>query len=193
MTISDTNSERRNLTLYSIFIVIFYLLEAELTDSVLRLQIINISIHNAGSIKYIVTIGLIWFLYRYWITNEGSWKENYREYIDSDCGEFIYYRYLMKKFGLNDNYSKALMINKHHVKMQISDDVIYFKHVYNKSGRRYIGGDQETKTIRSGTLTDKWYICLRVVYLFFRKPALSNYFIPYFLFVIALFLLIKNF
>lgn len=190
MAISDQIPERRNLVVLSLFIIIFYASGAQFIDQVIRLQVINVTFEKPEVLTYFVWGGLFWFCYRYWLTQQGSWKENYRQELNSGCCKFIYYNYLVKKFGLSKDYSKSLTEGEHHVYIDADSNQIYFKHVYCKTGQRQLGSDQEREVAEVNSIKDKWYIFLCTVYLYIRKPTLSNYFTPYLLFFIAFGLLV---
>ena len=72
MAISDNNPERRNLTLLSIAIIVFYLAGGYFVGDEIKLIIINVGFHNSDVLGYLVWVMLAWFLFKYWLTSRGA-------------------------------------------------------------------------------------------------------------------------
>ena len=72
MTYLDNNPERRNLTILSLAIIIFYLAEGKLVGSNLNFTLVNIRFEDKGMLIIIVWSMLFWFLFRYVVTNRHS-------------------------------------------------------------------------------------------------------------------------
>ncbi len=185
MAINDSVPERRNLIILSISIIIFYLAGGQPSDHTIRLQMINVTFSNPDVLVYFVWVLLIWFCYRYWLVHQGSWRKGYFEELSTNECSFIYYKYLLNKFGLTDDYTKSLYEDRHLVYIDTHSPALTFKHVYTKTGNRRVGSDQASDTIEISSFWDRWVVFLCSAYLFFRRPSLSSYFTPYLLFVFA--------
>ena len=70
MPIADSNPERRNLTLLSFFIILYFLGGASFEEKVIKLPLINLKFENYITLGIMVWLLLAWFLFRYRITNK---------------------------------------------------------------------------------------------------------------------------
>jgi len=189
MQIQDSSPERRNLIILSISIIVFYLAGGELVDSSVRLQVVNITFSKPEVLANLVWLLLLWFCYRYWLIMQGSWKEGFKEEVFQLSIPSIYYLYLVKKFNLPNNFTNAFHKDKHWLKMNTDHSCEHFQvqHIFKVDGR-----SQNSKYENMSTKIDKLIIITYIVYLFFRRPTLSTYAMPYFLFTTALALGIFN-
>ncbi|MFT6910718.1 MAG: hypothetical protein ACJAS1_007451 [Oleiphilaceae bacterium] len=189
MAISDSIPERRNLILLSVSIIIFFLAGGNITDQVVRIQVINVTFSKPEILGYFVWISLFWFCYRYWLLQQGTWKDAYRnELVNGDC-VFVFYKHLIKKYGLTNDFTKSQFPDKHFLQLMDSgnDKKLQFRYIYKDgSGQQKI----DVKDVQG--IKDYFYILLCIVYLFIRKPTLSTYFVPYFLFCFAIVLGVIN-
>lgn len=187
MALQDSNPERRNLLVLALSIIVFFLAGGEFTDSTVRLQVINVQFSNPEVLTYFVWGLLVWFLFRYWLIHQGEWKKEFY----SELGyvpTIIYSRYLTKRFGLSDDYSRSYHTDRHWFMFDDSHGAkLSFKHVY-KSG----ANSQLSDTIQVSTIGDRALVFVCGVYTFFKKPSLSGYFVPYFLFLWAVGLGVSN-
>ncbi len=69
MAIEDSNPERRNLTVLSSAIIIYYLGEGKIQENTLTLEIVNVVFSNTEMLTIIVWVMLGWFTFRYLIEN----------------------------------------------------------------------------------------------------------------------------
>ncbi len=69
MTYSDSNPERRNLTILSLAIIVFYLGEGYLLNKEISFTLINVGFHKQAVLVVFVWVLLFWFLFRYTVTN----------------------------------------------------------------------------------------------------------------------------
>jgi hypothetical protein len=68
MAIADGNAERRNLTVLSLSIIVYFLGGAEPTGQI-GLPMVNVSFNNTEVLVATVWIMLLWFHFRYWQEN----------------------------------------------------------------------------------------------------------------------------
>jgi hypothetical protein len=130
---------------------------------------------------------LVWFQFRYWLTHQGGWRAPFYSELDY-VPIFIYSRYLAKKFNLSDDYSRSYYPDRHSLGISNRHGTnVKFMHMYKNEEN---GQFTELKEIE--TWSDKVLIVISAIYLFFRKPSLSEYFIPYFLFIWAVSLGVLN-
>lgn len=187
MPITDSVPERRNLVLLSLSIIVFYLAGGQLSDQVIRLQIVNVTFANPAVLAWGVWVLLFWFCYRYWLVLQDSWRADYIRELTHPSNDFIYYNYLVKKFELGNDFTSSPLPgkNKHAVSIRSDNNKLFFEHQFqhvNQAGS-YTGTKSKQKPVSS--FGDQWRIFLCRMYIFFRKPTLSTYFTPYILFLIA--------
>jgi hypothetical protein len=186
MPLHDSCPERRNLVTLSSCIIMFYLAGGEFTDHSLRLQIINVSFSKPDALVIGLWLLLFWFCYRYWLVMQGSWVEGFHKEIENDsiC-KLLLRQHLLKRFKIqeldgaasNEQHRFTLFIYGHY------NQDIQFTHIENSVA---------TNTVPCCTLGDKIVIAICGAYLFFRRPSLSTYFIPYLFFICAVAFLING-
>jgi len=187
MALHDSNPERRNLSVMSLSIIVFFLAGGEFTESTVRLQIINVYFSNSEVLSDFIWILLVWFLFRYWLIHQGSWKKEFASELNFVPTRIIYW-HLTKRFELDDDFSRSYYPNRHFLKIDgNSGTKLTFRHIYKNET-----DSQLSDTIQVSTIGDRALVGLCAVYLFFRKPSLSGYFIPYFLFLWAVSLGVLN-
>lgn len=190
MAISDNNPDRRNLVILSISIILFFLADGEIIDENVRLQIINVVFNKPNVLENFVWILLFWFIYRYWLTNKGSWKEGF--YKEAKCRLFekLYYPYLVKKFNLSDDFSNSWYPDKHWVSFDSN-------FMLSEFGFRHTSKDENGKQKHQSkpieTVSDYILVIMVTIVTFFTEPSLSTYFMPYLFALIAIILGIHNF
>ena len=188
MALYDSNSERRNLTVLSLSIIIFYLADGEFINDAIRLQIINVHFNNPAVLAYLVWIMLIWFLYRYWVTNQNSWKEPYCQEMTQIEFSGLINRYVSNRFQLKKDYSHSYFENKHWVKFASQGpDKIVFQHLSKNDT-----GTQRQRALEITTILDKLIVLCCSIFVCFKKPTLTGYFVPYFLCALAVLLGVIN-
>ncbi|MCF7519162.1 hypothetical protein [Pseudoalteromonas sp. L21] len=189
MALQDSNAERRNLTVLSVSIIIYFLADGALINDIVRLQIINVEFQQPEILAYFVWGLLIWFCFRYWLQNKSSWREPLiSDLTSSDSCSPIYYNHLVKRFGLGDDYSLSTFDDRHWVKLSKKQSgFVSFQHVYKEDS-----GKQKIDTLPVETFSDRIIIIRCIVDLFFKQPTLSGYFVPYFLFMWAICLGVKS-
>lgn len=185
MAISDNNPDRRNLVLLSISIIIFILAGGVVADDNIRLQVINVHFTKPIVLEYFVWIMLIWFTYRYWLGNKGSWKEGFYTELNGSFNSKICYIHMYKKFGLTDDFTNSYHSDRHWLKLS-SDSLsqtVSFQHIYKLEG-----GGQKSESKAVDTLSDRLMLVICTAVIFVKEPSLSTYFVPYLFALIAVIL-----
>ena len=73
MPISDNNPERRNLTVLSLSIIVYYIAGGEpISDDSIKLVLVNIKFTNNAVLTYIIWVMFLWFWLRHWLANKYS-------------------------------------------------------------------------------------------------------------------------
>ena len=80
MSYSDSNPERRNLTVLSLAVIVYYLAEGQFMDGEIKLMFINSRFNNPDILVIFVWVMICWFWFRYFITN----KNNHGILLESD-------------------------------------------------------------------------------------------------------------
>lgn len=84
MEISDSSPERRNLTVLSVLVILFYIGGARLTEQHLSLPMINVKFTQTWALVAALWVALIWFVVRYWQT----WRFEGRAQVREDMASF---------------------------------------------------------------------------------------------------------
>jgi hypothetical protein len=176
VAISDNNPDRRNLVLLSISIIIFVLAGGEVADDNIRLQVINVHFNKPIILEYFVWIMLVWFTYRYWLGNKGSWKKGFYDEVGDSLNSKICYSHMYKKFGLSDDYTNSYHPDRHWLTLS-SDSMgqtVRFQHIYKLES-----GQQKSEFKEIETLSDRLMMAVCIAVTFVKEPSLSTYFLPY--------------
>ncbi len=175
MPVSDSNPERRNLTVLSLLIIVFYLAGGYFIDNEIRLRIVNIGFHNIEVLGYVVWVMLAWFLFRYWLTSKGT------------AGELLRHE---QPFELNMNYKYVKNYIKNNMESgEISDQKTGVK-VFKMNAEWVIHGYDTSANLNG--------IRGRIIvihYLLFTAPfhrITTDFFIPYVFCLIAIIFGIVN-
>jgi hypothetical protein len=113
MPLFDNNPERRNLTVLSLSIIVFYLAGGYFIDNEIKLKIVNIGFHNREVLGYLVWVMLAWFLFKYWLASKGA------------AGELLRHD---QSFEINMNYKYVKNYIKYNAKSgEINDQKISVK------------------------------------------------------------------
>lgn len=164
MTYSDNNPERRNLTILSLAIIIFYLGEGYLLKSEISFTLVNIGFHNQAFLVTFVWIMLFWFLFRYAVTNrhtQGRGLENIAFVVNMDYTPVRRYLEIHAKPKYNEVH---LRINP----CKIYSDANSSWHIQTEGGAyvQLVGLD--------GYLIIQLYLCK----LLFKHRATTDYYTP---------------
>lgn len=179
MDISDSNAERRNLTLLSLSIIIFYLADGQFVDGDVKLQVINVELTNTHVLVSFVWIMLFWFAFRYWLLNRSRWKEKYKNEIITLSDRFTR-SFIKKTFIKNNKYrelpeggSENFVFAEHGKKIKLS-------YLY-----RFPGGERDDVYQDIDDWQKKAFLYFVSFTMIFRRPTLTTYFMPYVLFILA--------
>jgi len=107
MALQDSNPERRNLSVLSLSIIVFYLACGSFTEGTVRLQIVNINFAKPEVLSFFVWGILVWFTFRYWLVHQGNWKEDFYNELQQYTPKFFINKYLIKRFKLSGDFEGA--------------------------------------------------------------------------------------
>ncbi len=194
MPVADNNPERRNIMVSSLCFIAYYLAGGSISNSRIRLQVVNIEFERLDVLAIIAWTLLCWFALRYWQVHRGKMYNTLLSELQSmlRSKEVIWFA----TFKTGKKYKKP---GGFHV-----DSFV------NRKGKLYLktgtveGGDIDSngmstnynsinpKDIKIAGLAGALFIGVSVVKLSFLKPGIGSYFVPYALFVFAVFLGIYN-
>ena len=185
MPIADSDAERRNLSVLSGAIILFYLSDAKLASDTLSLPMVNLTIKDVDTLVIFLWATLFWFCFRYWQESHEAGllaisqclnKHPYRNHKSI-------HRNIQSSFEGKQLVSvKALTFNQH------GFSVIYTK---LKSDGSTIKHDQKhTKTL-SG-VPGTWAVFRATLAMSRTEGCVWSYKFPYILFGFALYLGLKN-
>ncbi len=192
MTIDDNSPERINLLICSFCFIVFFVADGELTNNTITLQIINIKFNNLTVLISIAWIMIFWFALRYWQKTQGKFDDEFKVEINTRKSSWIVVKYA--EYRLN---------NKHRIK-----DGFHIKEITKYNGTyKIIYGEISSTTgeiDRSGKLTNfatknnleltidgklgRLLLLTLLFQMFFLKPSVGSYLIPYLLFIYSVFL-----
>lgn len=190
MPIYDNNPERRNLIVASLCFIIFVLAGGHVDDSAVRLLVVNVAFDRPIILAIFAWLILIWFALRYWQLHKRKVKTTFIDEIKNTAHSksvVVYLTFKTKKKHREPDgfYPRDFDYNGGRLKIRIGDVV---------GGRRHENGDWvefrsnnfELIAIEgmAGFLLMAWS-CLK---LSISEPGVGSFFVPYFLFVVAVFL-----
>lgn len=182
MAIHDSNPERRNLTILSLAIIIFYCADGEISDDRIRLLVVNMEFGKDEFLQYFLWIILFWFFFRYRLTNREKFKENYLEEITKAPNK-IHINYYNKLFEL-DLDLKNIKNHIFEVKTNKNNGNIEFQYHQMTAGNN----NHNSKRHIASSFSDYVHIMKLSIWALLNKPAISGYFVPYLLFFGAIIL-----
>ncbi len=170
MPYSDNNPERRNLTVLSLAIIVYRLADGHLLNKEMSLTLINIGFENQQALIFIMWFALVWFLFRYVVTNrkthgrllEGSW-------VEVDMDNALVKRYLQGKNQKVENY-------------KLSKSRIHVDNAYNWQFTA------SQRTIPLVGFVGYFIIKLYLLKIVLKHRATTDYYTPYILFTVAVYL-----
>lgn len=80
---TDSNHHSRNLTIYSFFFILYWLLGLEPTDDNIRLTFVNFSIHNTEVLPYLTHGILFYFAWRFYLNSKKMVKTSFIRYFNT--------------------------------------------------------------------------------------------------------------
>jgi hypothetical protein len=100
VAIEDDNPIRKNLTILSTAIVVFYLSEGSFKNNEMTLELINFQFGDVEFLRSFVWLMLIWFLFRYLLEIKGG---AVGEYLDEANGKCFYLKFRSKIWKYYEN------------------------------------------------------------------------------------------
>ncbi len=182
MTIQDSSPERRNLVVLAVSIIIFYLAGGEFIDQSVKLQIINVKFTNPDILRHFIWVLLLWFIFRYWITMQGSWQNTFGQEISNiilDPSDQQYIKELLKHSDSIENENFIIRYRQH--------QGLYFERIKGTTTSGTYGAGTKLSGLKSFIIFAKV-----LIWIFFTKPTLSTYVMPYFLATWAIALIVCN-
>lgn len=111
--IADGHAERRNLTVLSIAIIIYFLGGASLKGHNLSLPMVSITFTNTWVLVVMVWVSLAWFQFRYWQEARAKYRGGTVSKIESHAkGDEGLKRYIQKESGHKDREDIVISIMK---------------------------------------------------------------------------------
>lgn len=197
MAIHDIDPERRNLTLLSLAIIVFYFAGGKLavTPTVIRLNVINVVFERVDILILFLWLILLWFALRYWVTHRGMFIEYFRKDIETlalSAPTRLYLRLIHQtEYLVEGGYNHVDL--KHRIGAWfISWNLPTRIHRDNKSRIQSFGHAKQTQPYELESFADKVFILLLMITASLTKPAFSSYAIPYILFYCAVATLIYS-
>ena len=182
MTIQDISPERRNLVVLAVSIIIFYLAGGEFINQSVKLQIINVKFTNPEILQHFIWVLLLWFIFRYWVTMQGSWKHGFSQEISSIILNPSDHQYIKKLLNHPD-----LIKDENFIIRYKPQQGLYFERIKGLVTSGTYGAGAKVSGLKSFILFSKL-----LMQVFFMKPTLSTYVIPYFLATWAIALIVCN-
>lgn len=182
MALEDSNPTRRNLTIYSLSIIIFYIGGGYFPNKEIHLPLVNIVFTKTDRLVFVVWFFLIYFTYIYWLNNCHSWKEKFCFEFNSATNESAFLRrYLISKYNKElkgPHYLDSKIVNNHKLK----EIGICFKWWINE------GNGGNPNLISLSGLKDKLILTKYIAIVLLVEPTLLTYFTPYLLAYFAIWL-----
>ena len=170
MTYSDNNPERRNLTILSLAIIIYYIGNGYLINPEISFTLINIGFKNKEALVITVWVILLWFLFRYILTNKHSHGEELRKSMIATNMDYAPVRTYLTNKGVNLNNAD----------IRLKQTTISTS---SNNSEWYIGFNNHHTLLKGfdGYLIIKLYL----IKISLKHRASTDYYTPYILFFIA--------
>ena len=117
MPFTDGNAERRNLTILSLSIIVFFLGDAELEGDRIGLPLINVVFTNHQVLIAIVWAMLAWFVFRHWQENHDDYVGKLNETIRAKAERSRHVKRVVKA-AANKESSDAVEVEIHDLRRQ---------------------------------------------------------------------------
>jgi hypothetical protein len=187
MPVHDSNPERRNLTVLSLCIILFYIGGGEFNDRSIKLQVVNVDFSRPEVLACFAWGLLGWFCFRYWQVHQGEWKEKFGLEVTKggiDCTSF-FRNYLNKKIKASYDSSFTGFENLYKVELATTgiNNTLYFK--------CFLKNEANQKKERSFIISsnpDRFIFFRYAIRMSVRCSSVPGYFVPYLLFFTAFFL-----
>ncbi|MES2674101.1 MAG: hypothetical protein V4660_07665 [Pseudomonadota bacterium] len=185
MPIEDSNPERRNLVVLSMAIIAFYVGGCEIPASgEIELPLVKLTFTDAYHLAWLVWITLAWFLFRYWITERHKIVEVINQEMHlKRYGLRFFANQIRQVFGYNPNVNLSTVRFRRFGSSEGQPSTL---HLYDFDEELIEAGPQDVicPEVRS-SLWLRTILFVAMVRLFFSYPALSGYYAPYLLAIVA--------
>lgn len=177
--IEDNNKERKNLTLLSFAMIVFYLGGGEMVDSTLRLPLINLQFHCAPALGFLAWGVLVWFTFRYWVESKDATKEAFLSELDkTEYLQKLTANHISKKVSGNGRVAVGKTI--YEFKSLNKGGPKEFIVTYTRAGIVNGGGIGHFVEIYKVERGLGWYIWLRLALrVMWEKPSVTANYSPY--------------
>lgn len=182
MPYSDNNPERRNLTVLSLAIIVYYLAGGQFLDGKVNLMLINATFTNPSMLIAIVWVMLCWFLFRYIVTNKQQDSHAMHQTATiTNMNNYLTRQYL-------DKHSETPLI------AHLNNTKIYFN-TNNKWTMRFDPIDGTRGELNSELNGILGYLVktLYMIKIALKNRLITDYYTPYLLFLWAVGLGIYNY
>ena len=192
MAIEDNDPERRNLVVTATAFIAYYYGGGHFSDNTVTLEVVNVNFFNPGFLAAMAWAGLLWFMYRYWVTHAGIFRRHFAKEFGTLVTKTYVQRYVARRTqtqfvadkdeGLH--VSALLWFHWRVWVTYINSASNVMRHPETKQIQSYSGegrkGEISFNDFRG------WFVALRATgACFFRYPSFSGYVIPYLLFTFA--------
>lgn len=184
MSIQDSSPERRNLTVMSLAIIVYYLAGGQFSEDEVKLLIVNIKFEHPLVLTFFVWIIFAWFYFRYFMSTRKNISDSAGGRKVSAVTKFdlfpMYKKYFIKMY--NDRPKKLI----HELEKLDANDtrVTLAKNIYQYSNNRYAHiANVEVSNFRY--LMMYFDAALRLA---FKEDSITKYYAPFVLAIIALLL-----
>lgn len=195
MALHDSDPERRNLMLMSLGFIAYFYAGGSIQESVLRIQVVNVTFSEPFVLAVMAWLLHFWFLYRYWLTHKTKFSDGFRrEMLDSYQLPF-FVQYASDKLGkpfIKPGETEGL----HVCGFSYEVDGPAIKYVYASNVRRdgrtgRIEGYSRKREDEEGLVSIKGFagLILRIraaLKCCVSNRSFSDYLVPYILFLIAM-------
>ena len=190
MPVADSNPERRNLMVSSICFITYFLAGGNFSDSIVRLQVVNIEFSKPYVLAIIAWVLLFWFALRYWQVNNGELSNAYIKELSVTAHSKIAIWYVILRTGKKHKvhggfYPQGFHINGGKLHLRYGD-VEGGNEGPNGALVNFKSNNFESTPVSgfAGFML-KAYSALKLSIV---KPAIGSYFVPYALFALAVLL-----
>ena len=193
MAIQDKDAERRNLVITSLSFILFYLAGGHITESTLKLQIINISFTNTDVLVIAAWLMIIWFALRYWQTHKNLVSQEIVNDVSSLRENKALINFIKKttnkEYRVNNGFDITSIQKNHGIWSVTYAKVTNTKH--NKKGKLITQSHSHAETVELENIKGKILIIRLYLEAIITKPGFTSFAVPYLLFYTAVFLSIN--
>lgn len=161
-------------------IIVYYMAGGRVIDETVSLPMVNVEFENKTVLAGFVWGILFWFLLRYWMVARIVWIQGWWEELKVGVPYHLRKRVIPKAYIREKNFkpedfdSRPEIYINHHPSLGLH---YCFEHKTH--------GIKQTSKLVVRSKEDKLFILLCSAYLFFVRPTLSGYIIPYLMFLVA--------